>query len=64
MNTTVVQHISNCKFNRLPISDLTDEQQEELYDWVYNAYQFVQGVATVGKYADREKVIQLATGLV
>lgn len=64
MKSTVAQHISNCKFNRLPISDLTDEQQEELYDWVYNAYQLVQGIATVGKYADREKVIQLATGLV
>ena len=64
MNTTTAQHISNCKTNRLPIGDFTDEQQEELYDWVYSAYQFVQGVATVGKYADREKMIKLATGLV
>jgi hypothetical protein len=52
------------RLNRQPVSELSPEQQEELFDWVYNAYQLINGIATVGKYADREKMIKLATGLV
>lgn len=64
VNTTVVRSIMTSRMNKQPISELSPEQQEELYDWVYNAYQLINGIATVGKYADRDKVINLATGLV
>jgi len=64
MDTTVARSIMTSRLNRQPVSELSPEQQEELFDWVYNAYQFVQGIATVGKYADREKMIKLATGLI
>jgi hypothetical protein len=64
MDTTVARSIMTSRLNRQPVSELSLEQQEELFDWVYNAYQLIQGIATVGKYADREKMIKLATGLV
>jgi len=64
MDTTVARSIMTSRLNRQPVSELSPEQQEELFDWVYNAYQLVQGIATVGKYADREKMIKLATGLI
>ncbi len=64
MDTTVARSIMTSRLNRQPVSELSPEQQEELFDWVYNAYQLIQGIATVGKYADRDKVINLATGLV
>jgi len=64
MNTTVARSIMTSRLNRQPVSELSPEQQEELFDWVYNAYQLINGIATVGKYADREKMIKLATGLV
>ena len=64
MDTTVARSIMTSRLNRQPVSELSPEQQEELFDWVYNAYQLIQGIATVGKYADRDNVIKLATGLV
>lgn len=64
MDTTVARSIMTSRLNRQPVSELSPEQQEELFDWVYNAYQLIQGIATVGKYADREKMIKLATGLI
>jgi len=64
MDTTVARSIMTSRLNRQPVSELSPEQQEELFDWVYNAYQLIQGIATVGKYADREKIIKLATGLI
>jgi len=48
MDTTVARSIMTSRLNRQPVSELSPEQQEELFDWVYNAYQLIQGIATVG----------------